>query len=122
MSLEVPPVPAYLHLERHERASNLHLDHSTYSLLASTALAVVRDIPHHFMAVYCLSDARGCCLDIFAHAQCLSILIDAKENQLALLLCEDLDSPRPPVCLLSIGNSKAGWSQRKEMAKAQLSN
>jgi hypothetical protein len=113
--------PDYLHLERHERGANLHLESDTYSLLARTALAVVQDIPH-FMTIYRLPDARGCCLDIFASAKCLSIQIDVKYNHLALFLSEDLDSPNAPLCILSVSNCQQDWHRLKQMAKAQLSH
>jgi hypothetical protein len=49
----------------------------------------------------------------------LIILIDTKQDELALLLCEDLDSPCSPVCLLSTGNTKAAWTDLKELASTQ---
>jgi hypothetical protein len=74
------------------------------------------------MAVYALPEDRGCCLDIFAAAKCLSIQIDAKHNHLALLLSEDLDCPAPPLCILSVSNTPEDWQRLKHMAKVQLSH
>jgi len=117
----IEALPEYLHLSRRERGGSVNLDPESYGHLARSALAIIRQTPA-FMGIY-NTPAGCCCLDIWLSHCCLTIVIDRQENELGLFFCcEDLDCPAPAMRLLSTTNSKAGWSQLRDTAKAQLSH
>ena len=111
--------PEYLQLTTAKRGHHLlGIDFETYRHLARTALAITTDLDDLFMGVYRLE--QGCALDLFASKDCLTIVIDAAQEQLALWLCP-MDAPSAQaVCLLQVESSPEGWRQLGARAREEI--
>jgi hypothetical protein len=111
--------PVYLDVSEGETGRSFGLDFQTYRLLARTSLSVIQNVPNHFMGIYRAGECVS--LDIWGTAALLTICIDSGANRLELFLCDDLDSPQEPVCILSTDNSLSGWRTLGQLARAEMS-
>ena len=110
-------LPEYFTPPPQERGDSLGLDFETYRRLARTSLAIIKDRPL-MMGLYRLED--GCGLDIFGKINCLTIVIDSAQDQLALFTC-GMDAPfGSAVCLLSADTSEKSWRKLLRIAQREI--
>jgi hypothetical protein len=70
------------------------------------------------MAIYVLRDGSGCVVDVFGPDQFLAIQINYPAGELRLF-SSDLDAVETP-CILTAGNSLAGWRELAVAARAAI--
>ena len=98
--------PAYLTLEPCERGTSLGISFEDFRHLARTALAITKDIPGSFMAVY--RTEGGCILDLLLRHHCLSIQVSSRSHEVSLFAA-GLDSAEAAVCLFAGSNCPEDW-------------
>jgi hypothetical protein len=117
--MSVETLPDYLAISEAERGESLGIDFATYRVLARTALKTIAD-REAMMGIYRLAESKGCALDFwFVGAEnCLTIVVNAAENQLCLL-SSPMDGGQV-VGLLTVDNSEKGWRMLSRIAKNEI--
>ena len=116
----VETIPSYQSVAPSECGASFNISFDDYRSLAGVAIGLMNSTDL-VTGIYKLANSQGCGLDVWDAQRTLTIQVDSERQQIALFKCDDLDSPDPPRCLLSLNNSPDDWQRLSALARKEIS-